>query len=127
MSQKHQTLQCSQLEVLTVDGYQGKENRIAILGLVVTESRGFLSMMNRLVVASSRAQDGLYVIGQKMGIDNTRARYRRFLKRYQSQLLTHRYYLKGETRFDFYKPGDLDLLKVVDPPRATESEQVVNE
>lgn len=56
----------SLIKVGTVDGYQGKENRIIILSLVRNNARyeqGFLSSPNRLNVAMSRAMDRLVVIG----------------------------------------------------------------
>ena len=60
------------------------ENSVVILELVVTQSLGFLSDMNRLVVASSRARDTLYVIAKKACIDNSNSRAGRFMKRYLS-------------------------------------------
>lgn len=56
----------SLIKVDTVDGYQGKENRIIILSLVRNNAKyeqGFLSSPNRLNVAMSRAMDRLAIIG----------------------------------------------------------------
>lgn len=56
----------SLIKVDTVDGYQGKENRIIILSLVRNNAKyeqGFLSSPNRLNVAMSRAMDRLVIIG----------------------------------------------------------------
>lgn len=56
----------SLIKVDTVDGYQGKENRIIILSLVRNNAQyeqGFLSSPNRLNVAMSRAMDRLVIIG----------------------------------------------------------------
>ncbi|KAI7471869.1 P-loop containing nucleoside triphosphate hydrolase protein [Hortaea werneckii] len=52
--------------VVTVDSYQGEENRIVILSLVRSNEKrqiGFLDVANRVCVALSRAQCGFYLFG----------------------------------------------------------------
>ncbi|KAK6055660.1 NF-X1 type zinc finger [Cooperia oncophora] len=51
--------------VETVDGFQGKENRIVIVSLVrsMMDGIGFLEVRNRITVALTRARHGMYVIG----------------------------------------------------------------
>ncbi|EYC20785.1 hypothetical protein Y032_0021g423 [Ancylostoma ceylanicum] len=51
--------------VETVDSFQGKENRIVIVSLVRSEMDGvgFLAVKNRITVALTRAQHGMYVVG----------------------------------------------------------------
>ena len=53
-------------QVLTVDSCQGDEYKIVILSLVTTKgnSSGFMSLMNRANVATSRQQGALYLVGQ---------------------------------------------------------------
>ncbi|KAH9515707.1 NFX1-type zinc finger-containing protein 1, partial [Bulinus truncatus] len=54
------------LRVSTVDNFQGEQNKIILLSLVRSNrqgSVGFLSTDNRICVALSRAQLGMYVIG----------------------------------------------------------------
>ncbi|KAI8977492.1 RNA helicase [Mycotypha africana] len=54
------------IHVSSVDGYQGEENKIIILSLVRSNSNGqigFLRTANRVCVALSRAQHGLYILG----------------------------------------------------------------
>lgn len=49
-----------------VDNYQGEEAKIILLSLVRSSeagSIGFLAFRNRICVALSRAQDGLYMVG----------------------------------------------------------------
>ncbi|CAJ0963463.1 unnamed protein product, partial [Mesorhabditis belari] len=57
----------TEVPVETVDGFQGKENRVIILSLVrsISESNtvGFLGVKNRICVSWTRAQHGLYVLG----------------------------------------------------------------
>ena len=63
---RHQKLQGKQFKVVTVDSYQGEENGIVLLSLVRSNhsnSIGFLSVINRVCVALSRAQRGLYIFG----------------------------------------------------------------
>ncbi|CAG7835479.1 unnamed protein product [Allacma fusca] len=57
---------CDQVDVTTVDGFQGKENDIILLSLVRSNDEakiGFLKKNNRICVALSRAKHGLYIIG----------------------------------------------------------------
>lgn len=52
--------------VVTVDSYQGEENKVVILSLVRSNgnrSIGFLGVENRVCVALSRAQCGFYMFG----------------------------------------------------------------
>ena len=63
---RHPNLQGNRFKVVTVDSYQGEENGIILLSLVRsnrTNSIGFLSVINRVCVALSRAQRGLYIFG----------------------------------------------------------------
>jgi helicase required for RNAi-mediated heterochromatin assembly 1 len=53
-------------KIATVDSYQGEENDIIILSLVrsnMEDNIGFLANENRVCVALSRAQRGLYIFG----------------------------------------------------------------
>jgi hypothetical protein len=53
-----------QLMISTVDRYQGDENDIVILSLVRTRpGNRFVSLLNRFIVASSRARLGFYIVG----------------------------------------------------------------
>ena len=52
--------------VKTIDSYQGEQNKVIILSLVRSNDRGqigFLNVQNRICVALSRAQQGLYIFG----------------------------------------------------------------
>lgn len=52
--------------VVTVDSYQGEENKVVLLSLVRNNDKGqigFLSVANRVCVALSRAQCGFYIFG----------------------------------------------------------------
>ncbi|XP_053682990.1 NFX1-type zinc finger-containing protein 1 [Sabethes cyaneus] len=54
------------IRITVVDNYQGEEAKIVLLTLVrsnETGSIGFLAFRNRICVALSRAQEGLYVVG----------------------------------------------------------------
>jgi hypothetical protein len=54
--------------VSTIDDYQGDENRIVLLSLVRSnsdDSIGFVKIINRIIVALSRAKHGLYIIGNQ--------------------------------------------------------------
>ena len=63
---RHKELQGNHFKVATVDSYQGEENAVVLLSLVrsnYNSSIGFLSVINRVCVALSRAQRGLYIFG----------------------------------------------------------------
>ena len=63
---RHKHLQDNRFKVATVDSYQGEENAIVLLSLVRSNhnnSVGFVSVINRVCVALSRAQRGLYIFG----------------------------------------------------------------
>lgn len=54
------------IRVVTVDDYQGEENKIILLSLVRSNNKnniGFLKFDNRINVAFSRAKQGFYVFG----------------------------------------------------------------
>lgn len=54
------------IRITVVDNYQGEEAKIILLSLVRSNesgSIGFLALRNRICVALSRAQDGLYMVG----------------------------------------------------------------
>ncbi|KAF2163371.1 hypothetical protein M409DRAFT_68628 [Zasmidium cellare ATCC 36951] len=59
-------LEGRKFNVVTVDSYQGEENKIVILSLVRSNENnqiGFLNVDNRVCVALSRAQCGFYIFG----------------------------------------------------------------
>ena len=63
---RHPNLQGETFIVRTVDSYQGEENGVVILSLARSNrSRniGFLSIVNRVCVAMSRAQRGFFIFG----------------------------------------------------------------
>lgn len=58
----------TELRLVTVDSYQGEENEVVILSLVRNNIQGrigFLGVRNRVCVALSRAQRGLYIFGNE--------------------------------------------------------------
>ncbi|XP_014278075.1 NFX1-type zinc finger-containing protein 1 isoform X2 [Halyomorpha halys] len=60
------------IEIHMIDSYSGQENRIILLSLVRSQSSaiGFLSSNNRIAVALSRAECGLYIIGNMKTLMN---------------------------------------------------------
>lgn len=60
--------------IVTVDSYQGEENHVVLLSLVRSNDKhhiGFLDVQNRVCVALSRAQRGLYIFGNAEMLYNT--------------------------------------------------------
>ena len=63
---QHDELQVNQLEVKTIDNFQGSENDFIVLSLVRNNPEGevgYLRKRNRRCVAQSRARRGMYFIG----------------------------------------------------------------
>ena len=59
------------IEVSTVDRFQGDENDIVILSLVCTKpGNRFVALRNRFIVAASRARIGCYIIGASAAVAN---------------------------------------------------------
>jgi helicase required for RNAi-mediated heterochromatin assembly 1 len=68
MLKSHPNLMGNRFNVVTVDSYQGEENKIIILSLVRNNDRnaaGFTNVENRVCVALSRAKMGFYIFGNK--------------------------------------------------------------
>lgn len=60
------TMTGNRFNVVTVDSYQGEENKVVILSLArsnQSKKMGFLDVENRICVALSRAQCGFYIFG----------------------------------------------------------------
>lgn len=60
------TLGGQMCKIVTVDSYQGEENKVILLSLVRSNDHaniGFLNIENRVCVALSRAQCGFYIFG----------------------------------------------------------------
>lgn len=72
------SLEEHRFNVVTVDSYQGEENKVVILSLTRSNDNnqiGFLSVDNRVCVALSRAQCGSYIFGNGMLLYNTEKLY----------------------------------------------------
>ncbi|KAF4674803.1 hypothetical protein FOL47_008681 [Perkinsus chesapeaki] len=64
------------VHVATIDDYQGEENKVIILSLVRSnlECRpGFVGIENRVIVALSRAREGLFILGNTKVLDNSKS------------------------------------------------------
>lgn len=56
-------LKSTDIEINTVDAYQGREKEIVIFSCVRTEGLGFLADLRRMNVAITRAREYLFVFG----------------------------------------------------------------
>ena len=60
------------LEVSSIDSFQGEEAKVVIFNIVRSNSRanvGFLTNVNRVNVACSRAREGFYIIGDASAVE----------------------------------------------------------
>ena len=74
---KRESMLGSQFEVKTVDSYQGEQNKVIILSLARSNesgNMGFLNVDNRICVALSRAQQGLYIFGNGLMLYGDKAK-----------------------------------------------------
>lgn len=74
------TLGVSRFKVVTVDSYQGEENKVVILSLARSNEHnqmGFLNVENRICVALSRAQCGFYIFGNGKLLFDVEAGYKK--------------------------------------------------
>ena len=62
--------QLKEIEVATIDEFQGNERDIVILSLVRTDKPGFMSLCNRIIVALSRQKLSLIIIGRLKVFDS---------------------------------------------------------
>lgn len=72
---KTSSLAGQRFNVVTVDSYQGEENKVVILSLTRSNDYGkigFLSIDNRICVALSRAQRGFYIFGNGALLHNAK-------------------------------------------------------
>ena len=61
--------ECPQVQVVSIDRFQGDENDIIILSMVrTTRENKFLLLANRFIVAMSRARLGLFIVGSKKAL-----------------------------------------------------------
>lgn len=70
--------------VVTVDSYQGEENKVVILSLARSNDHGqmgFLSVENRVCVALSRAQCGFYIFGNALLLHKIESGYSKRTKK----------------------------------------------
>ncbi len=101
------------LTLAKVDGYQGYQNHIVILDFVMTDQPGFLNEMNRLVVALSRARDGLYVLANKTAWDKFKKNSKRHMSKMVSRLLPYRCFLEEIVTCLYFNPDQVDLRGIM--------------
>lgn len=68
------SLHDQRFNVVTVDSYQGEENKVVLLSLVRSNDGGrigFLDVINRVCVALSRAQCGFYIFGNATNLQKS--------------------------------------------------------
>uniref|UniRef100_A9A980 DNA helicase n=1 Tax=Methanococcus maripaludis (strain C6 / ATCC BAA-1332) TaxID=444158 RepID=A9A980_METM6 len=58
-------LNTNEIDVKSVDGFQGRENEVIVISFVRTDKMGFLKDLRRLNVAVTRARRKLIVVGSK--------------------------------------------------------------
>lgn len=67
------------IQLRTIDGFQGGEAPIVVLDLTITDRLGFVREPNRLNVAMSRAQDGFIIVTNVSENESIRNRHNKWL------------------------------------------------
>lgn len=117
------------VRVSTVDRFQGDENDIIILSLVRTKpGNAFVTLLNRFIVATSRARLGFYIVGSTSAVveDPSDGRSsRRDGKHWQTFL--DRLQRPDETRCDSFEGGRLgDELPICCPCHPARSQRLIS-
>jgi hypothetical protein len=97
------------VELATVGAYQGRQNRVVFVDFVIEKKTGFLKEADLSCVASTRAQDAEYFIGNKGAWDNFKGNNSRVLERLMSKFLAFKYTVEEqEITSPFYHEGQVD-------------------
>jgi hypothetical protein len=97
------------VELAKVGAYQGRQNRVVFVDFVIEEKPGFLKEADLSCVASTRAQDAEYFVGNKSAWDNFKGNNGRVLERLMSKFLPFKYTVEEqEITSLFYHEGQVD-------------------
>jgi superfamily I DNA and/or RNA helicase len=97
------------VELATVGAYQGRQNRVVFVDFVLEKKPGFLKEAGLSCVASTRAQDAEYFVGNKSAWDNFKSHNGRVLGRLMSKFLPFKYTVEEqEITSPFYHEGQVD-------------------
>eukprot|EP01033_Poteriospumella_lacustris_P014709 gene14709-10521_t len=130
LPRQRETVTDDVVHVSTVDRYQGDENDIIILSLVRTKpGNQFVTLLNRFIVATSRARLGFYIVGSTSAVvDDPSAAgpsNRRDGKHWQKFL--DRLQQPDETRCDTFQGGRLgDDLPICCPCHPEKSQRRIS-
>jgi hypothetical protein len=58
-----------QVRIVSIDDVQGTEGSVVILDTTVSDKPGFMAVSNRMIVALSRAKDGILIIGNSDSLE----------------------------------------------------------
>jgi hypothetical protein len=79
------------VELAKVGAYQGRQNRVVFVDFVIEGKPGFLKEADISCVASTRAQDAEYFVGNKSAWDNFKGSNGRVLERLMDKFLPFKY------------------------------------
>lgn len=97
------------VELAKVGAYQGRQNRVVFVDFVIEKKPGFLKEADLSCVASTRAQDAEYFVGNKSAWDNFKGNNGRVLERLMSKFLPFKYTVEEqEITSPFYHEGQVD-------------------
>ena len=100
------------LHIDTFDGAQSKEYDVVVADILVTDTTGFLSNYQRINVATTRARDGMIVIGTRSATCKARGRLGA-VDDFECMLYPEVHQISGVDRYPvcpYFKPGYREFL-----------------
>ncbi|GIQ83379.1 hypothetical protein KIPB_004689 [Kipferlia bialata] len=78
----------SEVQVATLDDFQGQENKVVLVSLTRSDTFGFVAERNRALVTLSRAKETLIIAGHSLFLDNPNPVWQRVVAYFKGDMAT---------------------------------------